>query len=75
MSRDLLMYTIYQGEPDAPAPFVVKQWQVTDQPIAIATGIQFSEPSLEAARNRIPLGLACRPADPCDATDVIETWF
>lgn len=75
MSRDLLMYTIYQGLTDRPGPFVVRQWLVTNCPVPLATGIVFDAPDLEAARKHIPLGLTRLPPDQCDDPTIVETWF
>lgn len=68
----LVVYTIYARPADNPEGFVVRKWNVRQNPDAAEA---FPAPTLDAARRLIPPGLVCIQRHPSDEPQIIESWL
>jgi hypothetical protein len=67
------MWVIYDHPSDYPNAWVVREWKIADEPVAMPNVIIAK--SLKAARAAIPPGLFCMPRWQGDDPAVVEVWL
>lgn len=69
---ELVQYVIYERPSDHPEGYVVRQWRITRHG-AQPEGYIVAD-SLQAARDRVPLGKVCLDRQPDDDPCIVEVW-
>lgn len=68
-------YVIYKYPKDYPDNFVVRMFTMQGDGSLLPSDELHVVESLNQARNRIPSGLVCVPADKKDDPVIVETWL